>query len=447
MITTSRLPRRRALKLGAAALAGPLVHIRTAGAAGKLNVGPWDHWVPAGNAVMRKQMLDWADKNKVELNIDFITNIGGKRVITANGEAQAKTGHDMLSLSAWEAAPFTDLLEPVNDIMDRLTKQYGPTNAVFEYLGKTGDRWFALPTSWGTQNKSPCGRISMLKDIAGLDVLAMYPARDERTEASKLWTMDAQLKAAEACHKAGVPFGIGIGTTGDSVDTIGGFFSTFGAELVDAKGQPQVKSDAVRQALDYCARLAKFLPDNTISYDDTSNNKALIAGKSALIYNPPSAWAVAKRDAPDVAADCWTFPAPVGPAGRCMPVVPNFFTIWKFAPNRSAAKDLIEHLSHRDLVRERITAVDGYDNPPFATMTDFPIWGEVGPPTGTVFHYPIRPIHDTTPMVSGFPAPPEIGVKMYQRGTMTSMVARLHTGQKMQDVLSWAENEIEGFTR
>ena len=72
------ISRRRAVKLGAAAAALPLVHIRTAGAAGTLNVGFWDHWVPGANDVMRKQVQTWADKNKVEVTADFITSTGGK---------------------------------------------------------------------------------------------------------------------------------------------------------------------------------------------------------------------------------------------------------------------------------------------------------------------------------------------------------------------------------
>ena len=67
-ISKSRnIPRRRAVKLGAAAAALPLVHIRTAGAAGKLNIGFWDHWVPGANDVMQKQVNAWAEKNKVEV--------------------------------------------------------------------------------------------------------------------------------------------------------------------------------------------------------------------------------------------------------------------------------------------------------------------------------------------------------------------------------------------
>ena len=56
-----RLTRRRALQVAAATTALPLVHIRTAGAAGKLNIGFWDHWVPGGTEKMRQQVQAWAD--------------------------------------------------------------------------------------------------------------------------------------------------------------------------------------------------------------------------------------------------------------------------------------------------------------------------------------------------------------------------------------------------
>src|SRR5437660_11403660 len=89
--------RRSAVKLGAAATALPLVHIRTAGAAGKLNVGFWDHWVPKGNQIMQKQVEAWAAKNKVEVQADFITSTGNKLLLTKAAEAQSKAGHDFVA--------------------------------------------------------------------------------------------------------------------------------------------------------------------------------------------------------------------------------------------------------------------------------------------------------------------------------------------------------------
>ena len=60
--------------------------------------------------------------------------------------------------------------------------------------------------------------------------------------------------------------------------------------------------------------------------------------------NPPSAWAVAKRDAPQVAADCWHFPCPAGPKGRYIPYNYCFYGAWAFGSNKTAAKELVQFL-------------------------------------------------------------------------------------------------------
>ena len=447
MTATGRITRRNALKIGAAAAALPLVHIRTAAAAGKLAVGFWDHWVPKGNELMQKQVNAWADKNKVEVQVDFITTQGNKLLLTSAAEDQAKTGHDVLTFIQWDALNHQDSLEPMDDVMQRLTDAYGPVNEICGYTGRAKGHWLGVPSSSGSQNKGPCGRISILKEAAGLDVTAMYPTRDEHTALAGNWTYETMLKAAEACHKAGKTFGIGLGTTGDSVDTAGSLFAAYGAELVNAKGEVTIKSDNVRQVLEYAERLVKFLPADAVSYDDASNNRALISGKSALIWNPPSAWAVAKRDNISVAEDCWTFPAPSGPKGRFMPYVPFFWGIWKFSKNKSAAKDLIEHLCQRPMVEERCTAVDGYDLPPFESMNDFKVWDDVGPPKGTVYNYPIRKTHGMKAHMAAFPAPTDIAVQIYNRATMPTMLAKLQSGQTIPQVIAWASEQLEGFNR
>ena len=79
-----------------------------------------------------------------------------------------------------------------------------------------------MPACVGSQIKGPCSRIDLMKKHAGIDVQAMYPAGEAPKADS--WTMDTFLKAAEACHKGGVPFGIGLGETSDNVDTVGAFF-------------------------------------------------------------------------------------------------------------------------------------------------------------------------------------------------------------------------------
>ena len=446
----SGISRRDVLKLGAAAAASatlPLVHVRTARAAGKLSVGFWDHWVPAGNAAMKKQVAAWAKKNKVEVTDDYITSIGNKILLTMSAEAQAKAGHDILAFDTWNIGNNAENLEPVDDVINGLEKKYGKINPASEYLAKVKGRWVGVPSSSGSQYKPSCARISFFK-AQGLDVQAMYPAKPEHTALSDQWTWDTMLKLAEPAKKANLPFALGLGQTSDNVDWVGALFRSFGAELVDAQGNITVKSDAVKQALEYMMKLAKFLPDDVYSFDDASNNRALIAGKTALIFNPPSAWAVAKRDNPSVAADCWTFPTPAGPKGRFVPHLTYFWGIWSFSKNKSAAKDLLTFLMQREQVEERDIAVDGYDIPPFMSMSDFKIWSEVEPPRGTVYNYPVRPFHNATPSISAYPAPRDIAVQIYNRATVTTLVAKMTKGgQSMDQALSWAQDELEGFKR
>src|SRR5215813_6658206 len=126
--------------------------------------------------------------------------------------------------------------------MAELIKVKGRVKPTVEYLGRANGHWLAVPTCVGSRIKGPCSRIDLMKQLAGIDVQAMYPAG--APPKADAWTLDAFLKAAEACHKGGYPFGIGLGTTADNVDTAGAIFNSFGAMLVNAKGDIVVKSDA-----------------------------------------------------------------------------------------------------------------------------------------------------------------------------------------------------------
>ena len=224
-------------------------YIRAANAAGKLNIGFWDHWVPGANKASTELVNEWAAKEKVEVSIDYIPSQGNKNELTIAAEAQAKSGHDILAMPTWWPHAQADLLEPMNDVVEPLIKQNGEVNGTVQYLGKAGDKWLAVPTCIGSQIKGPCSRIDLMKKHASIDVQAMYPAG--APPKADAWTTDTFLKAAEACHKGGVPFGIGLGETSDSVDTVGAFFLAFGAEVVDVKGNVVVKNDNVRQVLEY----------------------------------------------------------------------------------------------------------------------------------------------------------------------------------------------------
>jgi ABC-type glycerol-3-phosphate transport system substrate-binding protein len=445
-MTRRKITRRRFMAATAAAsatmVAAPFV--RTANAAGKISIGFWDHWVPGANSVTKALTEEWGAKEAVEVQIDYIPSQGQKNLITIAAEAQAKSGHDILAFPTWEPQAHAEQLESVDDVMADLIKEHGKVNGTVEYLGKMKGTWRVVPATVGSQIKGPCSRIDLMKSLAGIDVQAMYPAGSPPK--AENWTLETFLKAAEACHKGGKAFGIGLGITSDSVDTTGAVFHAHGAMLVNEKGDITVKSDKVRQALEFMAKLAQYLPPDAPAWDDSNNNKWLISGSGSLIMNPPSAWAVAKRDAPQVAEKCWTHGFPSGPNGRYAPFLPYFWGIWSFGKNKSAAKSLLRHLSTRSAAEKMVAASSGYDLPSFEKLDDFKTWAEEGPPKGTLYHYP-NPNNHQVLSIAAAPAPPKIAHQIYVQGVQTKMVARMLKGEKIEPVLAWAENEVEGFMR
>src|SRR4029077_5824661 len=143
--------RRNVLKtaaLGSAALI-TAPYVSGVHAAGALTLGCWDHWVPGANNTLTKLCNEWGEKNKVEVKIDYITSQGEKDKLTAAAEAQAGTGHDIMSHRDWNIRIHQNGLEPLDDVVAKLTSQYGPISPVAEYLAKIKGTWRGIPTAVG----------------------------------------------------------------------------------------------------------------------------------------------------------------------------------------------------------------------------------------------------------------------------------------------------------
>jgi ABC-type glycerol-3-phosphate transport system substrate-binding protein len=151
-------------------------YVRGAYAAGKLSIGFWDHWVPDANKTSYALVKEWAEKENVEVSIDYISSQGNGIQLKIAAEGQAKSGHDILAMPTWWPHAQADLLEPMNDVMEPLIKQNGEVNGTVQYLGKAGDKWLGVPATIGSQIKGPCSRIDLMKKHAGIDVQEMYPA-------------------------------------------------------------------------------------------------------------------------------------------------------------------------------------------------------------------------------------------------------------------------------
>lgn len=428
-----------------ATLAAP--YIKTAHSAGKLELGLWDHWVPGANDTMVKLCQDWGEANNVEITLDFITSIGQKNTVTAAAEARARTGHDIFMLPTWQVTIHKDSLEPVDDIVKELAGEYGPYNDTAAYLCQHDGSWKAVVAPTGSHTYPMVSRLDLWKEFAGIDLKALFPAGErDQAKIDAEWTYERFLEAAKKLHAAGHPFGNQIGPTSDSQDWIGPLFLSFGSQMVNPNGDITVNSDATRAALEYMKQLTAVMPPDVYAWDDAGNNRWIISGNGSSIQNPPSAWAVAVRDQPETAAQLWHHDTPRGPAGRFRGSLPYLWSIWEFGENKTAAKDLLLHLSQKEQTRKLVEASHGYDLPLRPSFLDFKVWEQEEPPQGTLYNYPSR--GDEQIIVAGYPAPPDIAASIYTEAVMPNMVARVtQTGESIDDAIAWAEDEIAGYLR
>jgi hypothetical protein len=439
-MSSPTLTRRKVLRnaaLGTASLISA-PYVRAQYSAGKLQIGAWDHSVPAANEMLTTLCRAWAEMNHVEVKIDFLTS-----TLEASAEAQARSGHDIIAHPTWQVVLHRHMLEPVDDIVADLVNSYGPMSPAATYLAASDGTWRAVPATMGSVVKACCSRLDLYKQYCGLDLAKVFPAHDRRDQVLvDGWNWQLYLKTAEQLFNAGWPIGLPMGQFSDAVDWVGALFQSFGAILVDDQGVIKVDSEETRAALEFVKKLMAFTPAGVYAWDDASNNRFLISGKGSSIINPPSAWITAVRENPAVAEQCWTHDVPRGPRGRFVAEAPFFYGVWNFATNKAAAKSLLAFISAREQASQLIAAANGGDIPPFASFYGFDTWQKVGPPPGTLYNYPPR--GDVVSTVPGWPARPDVALQIFNQAIQPTMVAKVtRYDHSIDSVIAWAVGRLE----
>ena len=442
-----KLNRSRFLKTTVATTAViAMPYVRGAYAAGKLSIGFWDHWVPGANKASQQLCEEWGAKNKVEVQIDYITSQGNKNLLTIAAEAQARSGHDIFAFPTWQPADHANQLEPVDDVMAELIKLNGKVNPTVEYLAKTSGHWVG---GAGLRRQPDQGPV--------LAHRSDEEARRHRRAGDVSGGRAAQGRHLDARRHAQGGRGLPQGRPSvrhrarrrpRTTSTPPARSSSRSApHLVDAKGNITVKTDAVRQALEYYKKLAQWLPPDAPAWDNASNNKYLIVRQGRADHEP--AERLGGRQARRA-------------EGRRAAVDARHAVRARRAATRrscrtSGASGTSARTSRRPracccICRSRPRSrrwwwrAGGYDLPSFEKLTTLKIWAEEGPPKGTLYHYP-NPHNHQILSVAAPPAPPKIAVQIYTQAIQTKMIVRFMQGEPMEKTLAWAESEVEGYMR
>jgi len=152
------------------------------------------------------------------------------------------------------------------------------SNGTVKYLGQLDNKWLGVPACCGSQIKGPCSRIDLMKKHANIDVQEMYPAGSPPKADN--WTLDTFLKAAEACQKGGVPFGIGLGETSDNVDNRGRDLSVLRRAARRRQGQFDRQDRRGTPGPRLLQETDQLPAARRRGMDDASNNKWLVSARA-----------------------------------------------------------------------------------------------------------------------------------------------------------------------
>jgi ABC-type glycerol-3-phosphate transport system substrate-binding protein len=185
-------------------------------------------------------------------------------------------------------------------------------------------------------------------------------------------------------------------------------------------------------------KLAKFMPEDIMAWDDSSNNRFMLSGAGSWSPNGPSVWAVAKKDNMPIQAKIDHVPMPAGPAGRFRNALPICLGVWKFSPNINLAKDLIRYLLKKENFEKQAEASWGYNLPLLVGNRTAKVWTREK--ALRYYEPPKEPVY-----VSGYPAPPspatQIALNLY---IIPTMFAKAVSGEtSTAKAIEWAEKQLK----
>jgi multiple sugar transport system substrate-binding protein len=380
----------------------------------------WNNFAPNSDKKLAEIGQRFTKDTGIKIRIDHIAHPQQPAKYAA--EVQTQAGHDLVEMRMHFPWLYESQLVDVSDLVAELEKKHGKAISSAYETGHVKGVWRGVP-QYHTQFM-PAYREDLFKK-AGLKVPD---------------TWEDVYKVGRELKKMGNPIGIPISQNYDSISTAGPVLWSFGGKEVEKDGKTvAINSPATAEMVEWYKRVFKdCMEAEVLSWTDSSNNDALVAGKAGWIHNPVSAYLLARNRKMPTADTVNHHVTPGGPGGRHETDVPRHIAIWKFSKNVEPAKEWIRYLlGRREVYDEYVMSGDAFNLPVYANLLDHPVLktdpkfaalkGE-----GVQFH------------AYGWPAPPSDKIQLITNSfILPNMVAKAVTGTSTKDAIAWAEAEMK----
>lgn len=292
-----------------------------------LKIAQWSHFVPAFDGwfdgAYTKQ---WGERHGVEVIVDHIA--AAELPARAASEAAAGKGHDLFLFQSPPAAYESHVVD-LGEVVEAVEKKHGkmlPLALRSTYNPETG-KYFAFSHSYTADPGNY--RIDLWRD-------AGFPRGPDTWD-------DLRVGGARIRQATGTPVGIGISQETDSNMALRGLLWSFGGAEQNGEGRVAIGSKETIEALRFARALFReTMTAEVFTWDPSSNNRMMLAGRGSFIQNAISVTRAAEKENPAMARRIGLTPALAGPVHRlaCEHIM-HCYVIWKFAENPEGAKQFL----------------------------------------------------------------------------------------------------------
>jgi multiple sugar transport system substrate-binding protein len=327
-----KITRRKFTKLtGAAAAAGLttgfLFPKRALGQQKTLKIIQWSHFVPGYdkwfNDVFTKE---WGAKHNTNVIVDHIAI--GEINARAAAEVAAQKGHDLFMFLSPPAAYEKQVIDH-RDVYEAVKKKHGsPIElAVRSTFNPKTKKFFAFSDSYVPDPGNY--RVDLWSQVG-------YPNGPDTWE----HLLDGGRKIKE---KFGNPVGIGLSQELDTNMAMRALLWAFGGAEQTPDGRPALNSKQTIEAVKFMRSLYKECETAEVfSWDPSSNNRGILAGKLSYVANAISVTRSAEKDNPEMSKNIQLRPALRGPVRQIAAEhVMDCYVVWNFAENKDGAKQFL----------------------------------------------------------------------------------------------------------
>ena len=414
---------------------GGLAAILASGWAPAYAQGTSLHWlrlgdfVPASDVLLRRELLPEAEK-ALGLKITFETINGNELQARITSAIQSGSGADVIqALHNWPHL-YADSVVDVSDVAEEIAAQQGGFYDVFPVSAKGANGWLGVP--WCALGILVCYRKSWFDEIG----LNSFPD-----------TWAKYRDAGKVLKGKGRPIGQTLGHAyGDALVFSYPYLWSWGGQEVEADGKTVVlDSKATVESVKFMTGFWKEAHDEGgLAWDDSSNNRAFLAGTICATSNAASIYIEALRKPETYQTEKGTplkndilhAPYPRGTGGTATLHLNQSHMVMKYSKNQKAAKDFLRWASSRPVFEKWFISQKGFSTPAGREWAKHPMWNE---------DRVMTPFRDVilTARAPGWPGPSgRKAAEVVSKYIITDMYAKAVQGMPAEDAVKWAHAEL-----